>query len=87
MSAIDQQVFFQALINDGCSIDGQFQADHRSLDADVLDQRTTCAKSFQSLAELFANMNGLRQKPILFDGFNGCQGGSSERIAAEGRRV
>ena len=58
MRAVDQQLPLQALIDDGVAVHGQLDADHRALDANLLDQRAALFQRLEALAETLADLLG-----------------------------
>src|SRR5437660_380782 len=85
VGAVDEQLPLQALVDDGIALDGQLDSDHRSHDADVLDKRATLPERLEAILEGGADLNGTFEQPVLFDGFDGGEGGAaSQGITAEG---
>src|SRR5437867_1895566 len=58
VGTVDEQAALEALVDDGGPFDGQLDADHSTLDADILDQGAALAQGLEAAAEGIADDEG-----------------------------
>ena len=82
--AVYEELAFQACIDDRRAVDGQLDADHGALDANLLDQRTAFLQGFEASAKRIGDLGGARQQLVFLDRLDGGERGSTgDRVAAE----
>src|SRR5262245_41344946 len=84
MCAIDEQAPFQAILNNRSAVYGQLHADHRALNANVLNDRAPTTNGFKSPKKTRPDLLGPFEQSVFLDSLDhGERRSAGNRIAAE----